>query len=102
MVEIRKTDTFVRWFEKLRDKQAKARILVRIDRAMLGNLGDATAVGGGVSEMRIHYGPGYRLYFTQSGEQLIILLVGGDKSTQARDIQLAIGLAEKLKDNKKP
>jgi putative addiction module killer protein len=96
MIEIRKTETFVDWFINLRDLQARARVQARIDRASLGNLGDCEPVGEGVSEMRIHCGAGYRVYFVQKGRELIVLLVGGDKSTQAKDIQAAHALARQL------
>lgn len=87
------TPTFDLWFNALRDRNAKARIDARIRRAELDNLGDCEPVGQGVSEMRIHYGPGYRVYFMQQGVELIILLAGGDKSTQSRDIKDALALA---------
>ncbi|HVP67504.1 MAG TPA: type II toxin-antitoxin system RelE/ParE family toxin [Anaeromyxobacteraceae bacterium] len=90
------TPVFDRWFERLRDRRAAARIQARIDRAESGNLGDCKPVGEGVSEMRIDYGPGYRLYFVQRGGEVIILLVGGGKSTQARDIELAREMAKQL------
>jgi len=90
------TPVFDRWFERLRDRRAAARIQARIDRAESGNLGDCKPVGEGVSEMRIDYGPGYRLYFVQRGGEVIILLVGGGKSTQARDIEMARELARQL------
>ena len=77
MLEVRKTELFSDWFESLRDKEAKARIQVRVDRASMGNFGDCDAVGEGVSEMKIHYGPGYRVYFTQRGRDIVILLAGG-------------------------
>jgi putative addiction module killer protein len=80
----------------LRDRQVKARVLVRIDRLSLGNPGDVRPIGEGVSEMRIDYGPGYRIYFLRRGEQVIILLTGGDKSTQAKDIAAALRLARTL------
>jgi putative addiction module killer protein len=96
VIEIRQTATFSAWFAKLRDRQARARVLVRIDRLSLGNPGDVRPVGEGVSEMRIDYGPGYRVYFLRRGEQVIILLTGGDKSTQARDIAAALKLARTL------
>ena len=82
----------------MRDKQAARRIQARIDRAEEGNFGDSKPVGEGVSEMRIHYGPGFRVYFTQHGLELVILLAGGDKSTQAKDIQSALSLAQQLKE----
>jgi putative addiction module killer protein len=93
MVEVRQTERYARWFEGLRDRQARARILARIRRLSLGNPGDARPVGEGVSELRIDYGPGYRVYFVRRGEKLVILLAGGDKRTQDRDIRLAIELS---------
>ena len=96
MIEIRETDLYHEWFEHLKDKRAKARIDVRIRRVSLGNFGDVGPVGKGVSELRIDYGPGYRVYFTQLGNILVILLCGGDKSTQGKDIQLAHELAQAL------
>ena len=95
-VEIRQTDRYARWFAGLRDRQARARIDARIRRLSLGNPGDAKPVGEGVSELRIDYGPGYRIYFAQRGDKLVILLAGGDKRTQDRDIKLAIELARGL------
>ena len=96
MIEIRQTETFAAWFRNLRDRRAKARILVRIDRLSLGNPGDAKPVGEGVSELRIDYGPGYRVYFVRRGDTVIVLLAGGDKRTQARDIEAALKLARFL------
>lgn len=96
-MEIRETDFFMRWFEALADKTAKARIQARLNRARAGNLGDIKAVGDGVSEFRIDHGPGYRVYFMQRGRTLIILLAGGDKSTQDRDIRQAKQLAQNLR-----
>jgi putative addiction module killer protein len=96
MVEIRQTETYLKWFESLRDRQAKARIDIRIRRLSMGNPGDVKSVGQGVSELRISYGPGYRVYFTQKGETLIILLAGGDKRTQQKDIKIAIALARSI------
>ncbi|GFE56523.1 toxin, RelE family protein [Geobacter sp. AOG1] len=96
MTEIRKTELFATWLDSLRDIQAKARVLIRIERLALGNAGDVKPVGEGVSEMRIDYGPGYRVYFIQRGSELIILLAGGDKSSQSRDIKAAIRLAQNL------
>jgi putative addiction module killer protein len=96
MIEVRQTETFTSWFDGLRDPKAQAKIVVRIRRAQAGNLADVKPVGEGVSEMRITYGPGYRLYFVQRGETLIILLVGGDKKSQRRDIAKAKELAAGL------
>jgi putative addiction module killer protein len=96
MIEIRYTDTFSGWLSSLRDSKGKAKILVRIDRLRLGLLGDTKPVGHGVSELRIDFGPGYRLYYLKQGKELIILLVGGDKSSQKRDIKKAHDLATYL------
>lgn len=96
MVEIRKTGTFAKWLDNLRDIQAKARVLVRIERLASGNAGDVKPVGEGVSEIRINYGPGYRVYFTTCGNEVIILLAGGDKSSQSADIKVALRLARNL------
>lgn len=90
------TPVFDKWFERLRDRKAAARIQARIDRAESGNLGDCKPVGEGISEMRIDYGPGYRLYFLQRGPEVVILLVGGGKATQAKDIELAKRLAKQV------
>ncbi len=90
------TPVFDKWFERLRGRRAAARIQARIDRAESGNLGDCKPVGGGVSEMRIDYGPGYRLYFLQRGPEVVILLVGGGKATQAKDIEQAKKFAKKV------
>jgi putative addiction module killer protein len=96
VTEVRQTDEYALWFQKLRDRQAKARILARIRRLSLGNLGDVKPVGEGVSELRVDYGPGYRVYFTFRSNEVVILLVGGDKRTQARDIEKAKSLAKGL------
>lgn len=96
MIRILKTDIFIRWLDSLRDIHARARIQARIARLIAGNPGDVQPVGNGVSELRIHYGPGYRVYFKQRGNELIILLVGGDKNSQSRDIQTALKLAHDL------
>ena len=95
MVEIRQTAEFKAWLLGLRDVKAKARIAARIERAANGNLGDSKPVGEGVSEMRIEYGPGYRVYYRQRGDVLLILLCGGDKSTQRSDIRRAHALAKR-------
>lgn len=96
MIEVRQAERFSNWLAGLRDERARARILKRLDRAQAGNLGDVAPVGGGVSEMRIFYGPGYRIYFVQRGKELIVLLCGGDKSTQSADIEEAKGMAKEL------
>lgn len=96
MPEIRQTHEYARWFEKLRDRQARARVLARIRRLQLGNPGDVEPVGEGVSELRIPYGPGYRIYFAQRGATLVVLLAGGDKRTQQHDIARAKELARGL------
>jgi putative addiction module killer protein len=96
MIEIRKTDIFVKWLDGLHDIRARARILVRIERLAAGNPGDVKAVGEGVSELRINYGPGYRVYFKKHGRKVVILLAGGDKSTQTKDIKTALRLAQNL------
>jgi putative addiction module killer protein len=96
MIEVRKTDVFAKWLDDLRDMLARARIQARIERLAAGNPGDVEPVGEGVSELRIHYGPGYRVYFKRRGQELIILLAGGDKSTQGRDIKIALKLARNL------
>jgi putative addiction module killer protein len=93
MVEIRQTDTYTDWFAALRDRQARARIDIRIRRLSLGNPGDVKPVGEGVSELRIDYGPGYRVYFVQRGKTLVVLLAGGNKRTQDSDIKTALELA---------
>lgn len=96
MIEIRQTETYASWFAGLRERQARARIDVRIRRLSLGNLGEVRPVGEGVSELRIDYGPGYRIYFVQRGQQVVILLSGGDKRIQTQDIQAALDLARGL------
>jgi len=96
MVEIRKTETFAKWIDGLQDIRARARILVRIERLAAGNPGDVKPVGEGVSEMRIDYGPGYRVYFKKIGQMVIILLAGGDKNSQAKDIKTAMHLSRNL------
>ena len=96
MIEIRKTENFAKWLDGLHDIRARARILVRIERLASGNPGDVKAVGEGVSELRINYGPGYRVYYKKRGQRVIVLLAGGDKSTQAKDIKTALRLAQNL------
>ena len=93
MIEVRQTEVYENWFANLRDRQARSRIDVRIRRLSLGNFGDVKPVGEGVSELRIDYGPGYRVYFIQRRETLVILLAGGNKGTQSRDIQTALEIA---------
>jgi putative addiction module killer protein len=94
--QVRKTDEFASWLDGLADSRARARVLVRIERLARGNPGDVKAVGASVSEMRIDYGPGYRVYFTRVGREVIVLLAGGDKRTQDADIKHAIRLARAL------
>ena len=96
MKQILTTDLFDEWFVGLRDIRAKVRIHARIDRAGLGNFGDSEPVGEGVSEMRIHFGPGYRVYFVRRGLEVVILLAGGDKCSQPKDIKRALDLARRL------
>ena len=96
MTEIRKTAAYARWIDGLRDVRARVRILVRVERLASGNPGDVKPVGEGVSELRIDYGPGYRVYYTMRGQELIILLAGGDKSSQSKDIKTAIKLVQNL------
>jgi putative addiction module killer protein len=96
VVEIRQTTVFARWLASLRDARARGRINARIRRLSIGNPGDVRPVGNGVSEMRINYGPGYRVYFVQRGSTLIVLLAGGDKRSQDRDIAAALRLASEL------
>lgn len=96
MTEIRKTEAFVKWLDEIHDIRARARILVRIERLSAGNPGDVKPVGEGVSEMRIDYGPGYRVYYKEQGRKVIILLAGGDKNAQAKDIKTALRLAKNL------
>ena len=96
MLEIRKTENYAQWIDNLRDLQARARVQVRIERLAAGNSGDVKAVGEGVSELRIDYGPGYRVYFIKRGREVVILLAGGDKTTQAADIKTALRLARNL------
>ena len=99
MIEVRQTAEYAAWFASLRDRLAKTRIDIRIRRLSLGNAGDAKPVGEGVSELRIDHGPGYRVYFVQRGSVLIVMLAGGDKSTQAQDIKKAKALARNLEEN---
>jgi len=96
MISIRQTETFRSWLARLRDVRAQARINMRIRRLSLGNAGDAKPVGAGVWEMRIDYGPGYRVYYVQTGQSIVLLLLGGDKSTQEKDIKAAVEIAKSL------
>ena len=96
MLEVRKTDAFATWFDALRDRGAKLRIQVRIDRLAFGNPGQHRVLAGGVNELKIDHGPGYRVYYVQQGETVVILLCGGDKRSQQEDIRLARALAREL------
>lgn len=96
MMEVRKTEVYAKWLDGLSDIRARARILVRVERLAAGNPGDVKSVGEGVSEMRIDYGPGYRVYYKKHGRELVILLAGGDKRSQASDIKMALRLARNL------
>lgn len=99
MIQIQQTEAYAKFFSGLRDRVARTRIDIRIRRLSLGNAGDAKPVGDGVSELRVDYGPGYRIYFVQRGEVVIVLLAGGDKSTQEKDIRNAKVLAKDLKES---
>jgi putative addiction module killer protein len=96
MLEIRKTEVYAKWLDSLRDVHARARILVRVERLAAGNPGNVKPVGEGVSELRIDYGPGYRVYYKKQGQEVVILLAGGDKHTQSGDIKTALRLARNL------
>ena len=96
MLQLRKTETFVQWLDGLRDVRARARVQVRVERLAAGNAGDVEPVGEGVSELRIDYGPGYRVYFKKHGSEVVILLAGGNKRTQSADIKTALRLARNL------
>ena len=98
VIEVRQTPEYAAWFASLRDRIAKTRIDIRIRRLSLGNPGDAKPIGEGVSELRVDHGPGYRVYFVQRGSVLVVLLAGGDKSTQAQDIRKAKTLARNLEE----
>jgi putative addiction module killer protein len=98
VTDIRKTDVFAQWLDALRDIRARAKVQARIERLAAGNAGDAEPVGEGVSELRINYGPGYRVYVKRRGHEVIILLAGGDKSTQTTDIKTALRLARNLSE----
>lgn len=96
MIIIRQTESYRRWFAKLKDSRAQAKIDIRIRRLSLGNAGDVKSVGSGISELRIDYGPGYRVYYIQIDKQIVVLLAGGDKSTQKNDIARAKEMAAEL------
>jgi putative addiction module killer protein len=96
MIHFKRSDEFQEWLYSLRSKPARGRVLTRLDNARMGNFGDCENVGNGVSEMRIHYGPGYRVYFKRVGEVVYLLLIGGDKSTQKRDIERAKEIADEF------
>lgn len=96
MIEVRKTDAFATWFNALRDRDARLRILVRIERLAFGNPGQHRVLSGGVCEMKIDHGPGYRVYYAQRGDVLVVLLCGGDKRSQQRDIRAAVAMAQQL------
>ena len=98
MVELTQTETFRQWEARLRDRRARTLIAARLSRLAEGLAGDVSPVGDGISELRIHYGPGYRVYFQQRGNILVVLLCGGDKSTQARDIAIAKKLAQEWRE----
>ena len=98
MYTVLSSDRFDKWLTKLKDVRGRARIVARIRSVELGNLGDVKSVGDGISEMRFHFSPGYRVYFTRRNDIVIFLLVGGDKSSQKRDIQMAKALADTLKE----
>lgn len=99
VVEVIRTATFDRWLRRLKDRQGAGRVLARIDRLIAGNPGDVRPVGAGVSELRIDYGPGYRVYYLQRGSQLILLLCGGNKSSQSLDIEKAHRIAEEWRNH---
>jgi len=96
MLEIRKTEVYAKWLDGLRDVHARARILIRVERLAAGNPGNVKPVGEGVSELRIDYGPGYRVYYKKQGQEVVVLLAGGAKRTQASDIKTALRLARNL------
>jgi putative addiction module killer protein len=97
-VRIEKTDEYAKWIDTLKDRAGRARILVRVERLIGGNPGEHRNLTEGVSELKVDYGPGYRVYYSQRGTRLLLLLNGGDKSTQSKDIQLAIKLAKNFKE----
>ena len=98
MIEIKQTEIFRKWRERLKDERARVLIASRLDRLAFGHMGDVEPVGQGISELRIHYGPGYRIYFQKQGNTIIVLLCGGDKNSQAKDIKTAKSLADEGKE----
>jgi len=102
MVELKQTETFRKWRMRLKDERARAHIASRLDRLAFGHVGDVQPVGQGISELRIHYGPGYRIYFQKRGSTIIVLLCGGDKRTQSRDIKTAKHLAQEWNPDTEP
>lgn len=98
MIELKQTETFRKWYTKLKDERATTAISLRLARLAYGHLGDAEPIGKGVSELRIHYGPGYRVYFQWRGDAIIVLLFGGDKGSQCRDIKTALRLADEWRE----
>jgi putative addiction module killer protein len=98
MLDVRETDEFSEWLSALRDSRARAKVLIRIERLAKGNPGDVAPVGGGVSELRINYGPGYRVYYVQRGTRYLLLLAGGGKDTQDKDIAEAKRLAAEYEE----
>ena len=96
MRAIRRTDVFDKWFKEFNDRTGKALIYKRIERLAKGSPGDSAPIGGGLSEMRVHYGPGYRVYYKDTGKEIVVLLCGGDKSTQSKDIKKAKKLAKEI------
>ena len=98
MFLLEKTSEFDKWLKKLNDRKAKAKILLRLQRVEAGNLGDISSIGEGIEEFRIHYGPGYRIYFRRQGEKIILLLIGGDKGSQESDIKKAKALWNQYKE----
>ncbi|EBW6363798.1 type II toxin-antitoxin system RelE/ParE family toxin [Salmonella enterica subsp. enterica serovar Oranienburg] len=100
MKEIIRSETFSDWLSSLKDSRARSRVLARIDRMREGNFGDAEPIGDGLSEARIHYGPGYRVYFMQQGDVIVVLLCGGDKSSQTKDIKQARRIAKAWREAK--
>ena len=96
MLEVRRTEVYARWLDGLRDIRARARVLVRVERLAADNPGDVRSVREGVSELRIDYGPGYRVYFKRQGRMVVVLLAGGDERTQSADIETALRLARNL------